>query len=161
MLYDVFYWVHIISYIIWLLAFGGSLIFGLIVYSEVDAVQKRKLMRLERLINSMGAHIAALGILVSGVVMVSVPGGPQWGWLNVQLYPWLAIKQILFFVMLILIGFSIKRSSVFRIGLKREEGVLTTETSDKWARAYRMSMAVYVLVVVNTMLGLTKMNLGF
>ena len=160
MSYQVFYWIHIVSYIAWLLAFAGSLFFGAKVRSEDDAVQKRKFMRSERLTTSIGAHIGALGILISGGAMASIPSGPQWGWMSFQLYPWLAIKQILFFVILVLVGFSIKRSVAFKKRM-RQEDVLSTETSEKWNSAYRMSMAVYILVVINTVLGLTKFNLGF
>lgn len=155
MSYQVFYWVHIVSYIAWLLAFAGSLFYATKIRAEDDAVKKRKFMRAERLITSIGAHIGALGILISGGAMASIPTGPQWGWMNFQLYPWLAVKQILFFIILVLVGFSIKRSIAFKKRMK-EEDVLSTETSEKWNSAYRMSLAVYLLVLVNTFLGLTK-----
>ena len=161
MSYQVFYWIHIVSYIAWLLAFVGSLFYGTKVRSEDDAVQKRKFMRSERLTTSIGAHIGALGILISGGAMTSIPSGPQWGWMNFQLYPWLAVKQILFFIILVLVVFSRKRSRAFKKRMRQEEDVLSTETSEKWNSAYRMSMAVYVLVVINTILGLFKFNLGF
>lgn len=159
--YQVFYWIHVVSYISWLLAFAGSLYYAAKVRSENDAVKKRKFMRTERLITSIGAHIGALGILISGGAMASIPNGPQWGWMNFQLYPWLAIKQILFFVILVLVGFSIKRSVAFKKHLKKEKDVLTTETSKKWQKAYNMSLAVYILVVINTILGLTRPLFGF
>lgn len=116
-------------------------------------------MRLERLITSIGAHVGALGILISGSFMSLMPSGPQWGWFDVVLYPWLALKQILFIVILILVGFSIKRSLKFKKKLRREE-VPSKETSKQWRRAYRMSMIVYILVVINTFLGLAKPGIG-
>lgn len=160
MSYDIFYWIHIVSYVAWLLAFVGSLFYGYKVRSEEDAVNKRKFMRSERLTTSIGAHIGALGILISGGAMASIPSGPEWGWFSFQLHPWLALKQILFIVILVLVAFSIKRSRAFKKKLSQEEGVANTETSEKWSRAYRMSMIVYILVVVNTILGLTKPGLG-
>lgn len=156
MSYQVFYWIHIVSYIAWLIAFAGSLFFASKVRSEDDALMKRKFMRSERLVTSIGAHLGALGILISGGAMASIPSGPQWGWMNFQLYPWLAVKQILFFVILVLVGFSIKRSRAFKKRMKKEKDVLSTETSEKWNSAYRMSLAVYLLVLINTFLGLTK-----
>lgn len=162
MSYQVFYWIHIVSYISWLLAFVVSLFFGAKVRAEEDAVTKRKFMRSERLATSIGAHIGALGILISGGAMASIPSGPQWGWFSFQLYPWLAIKQIIFIIILVLVVFSIKRSRAFKNRLKQEEGnVLSTDTSEKWASAYRMSMMVYALVIVNTILGWTKPLFGF
>lgn len=160
MSYQVFYWIHIVSYITWLLAFVGSLFYGFKVRGEDDAVLKRQFMRSERLVTSIGAHIGALGILISGGAIASIPSGPQWGWFNFQLYPWLAIKQVLFIIILVLVGFSIKRSMAFKRRLRQEDDVLSTDTSDKWNKAYRISMAVYILVVINTLLGLFKPGLG-
>jgi len=159
MSYQIFYWIHVVSYISWLLAFIASLFYAAKVRGEDDAVQKRKYMRTERMATSIGAHIGALGILISGGAMTSIPSGPQWGWFNFQLYPWLAVKQIIFLVILVLVAFSIKRSVAFKKHMRNEE-VLSTETSEKWASAYRMSLVVYLLVVVNTFLGLTKINFG-
>lgn len=162
MSYELFYWIHIVAYICWLLAFAGSLFYGYQIRLEEDAVKKRKYMRLERLITGIGVHIGALGILISGWMMSSMPGGPRWGWFSVQLYPWLALKQILFMVVLVMIGFSVKRSLRFKKRLKQEEGnVLGKDTSEKWAKAFRMSLGVYILVVLNTILGLTRPLLAF
>lgn len=154
--YRFFYWIHIISYILWLVAFVSSLLLGFKVRAEPDAVKKRTFMRFERLATSIGGNLGALGILISGGALASIPSGPQWGWFQFQLYPWLSLKQILFVIILVLIGFSIKRSVAFKRRMSRENGVPSTKTSEKWAGAFRVSMAVYILVVINTILGFTK-----
>lgn len=117
-------------------------------------------MRSERLATSIGGHLGVLGILISGGAMASIPSGPQWGWFNFQLYPWLALKQILFLILLVLVGISMKRSIAFKKRLQQEDDVPGTDTTDKWKSAYWMTMAVYILVVINTVLGLTKPLLG-
>jgi uncharacterized membrane protein len=155
-MYQIFYWVHIVSYIAWLLAFVMSTIYAMKVRSEDDAVKRRKSMRSERLATSIGGHLGALGILISGGAMASVSGGPQWGWFNFEFYPWLAVKQVIFLIILVMVGISIKKSMAFKKKMKREKDVMTTETSEKWRKAYRWSLAVYILVVVNVILGLTK-----
>lgn len=126
---------------------------------EQDAINKRGFMRLERLATSIGAHVGALGILISGGAMASISSGPQWGWFDVVLYPWLALKQLLFIAIVVLVGFSIKRSMTFKEMLAEEE-VASTETSKQWRRAYRMSIGIYILVVINTFLGLAKPGIG-
>lgn len=157
MLYQIFLWIHTISYISWLVAFAVSVFFAVKVRNEQDAVQKRKYMRSERLATSIGAHVGAVGILISGPAMVSLPGGQQWGWFDFQMHGWLAVKQIIFIVILIFVGLSIKRSVAFKKRLKQEDdNVLSTETSQKWEKAYRFSLIVYLLVVVNTFLGLVR-----
>lgn len=155
-MYHIFYWIHIVSYIAWLLGFVASTIFAVKVWGEDDAVKRRKSMRAERLATNIGGHFGALGILISGGAMASIPAGPQWGWFSFQLYPWLAVKQVLFLIILVLVGFSIKRGIAFKKKMKGEKDVMSTDTSKKWRSAYRISLIVYILVVVNTILGLTK-----
>ncbi|HKK45390.1 MAG TPA: hypothetical protein VJ964_07705, partial [Balneolaceae bacterium] len=121
MLYQIFLWIHTISYISWLIAFVLSVFFATKIRAEQDAVKKRKYMRSERLATSIGAHVGALGILISGPAMVSIPSGPQWGWFNFQMHGWLAVKQVIFIVILIFVGLSIKRSVVFKKRLKQED----------------------------------------
>ncbi|MDZ7682473.1 MAG: hypothetical protein U5J63_12360 [Fodinibius sp.] len=157
MSYQFFYWLHVFSYIIWLIAFGISLFLGYRITAEADAVQKRTYMRLERLSTLVGAHIGVLGILISGWAMSSISAGPQWGWFSLQLYPWLALKQLLFIAILVLVGFSIKKSLAFKKRLDQEEGnAMGKQTSEKWWKAYRISLAVYILVVISTVLGWTR-----
>ncbi len=156
-MYNFAYWLHIISCVLWLFAFVSSIWYGFKIRFEKDAIAKRSLMRSERLATGIGAHLGALGILISGIVMTA---GPQWAWFNVQLYPWLTLKQILFIVILILIVFSVRRSIVFKNKLQQEK-VPESDTPELWGAAYRMSMTVYVLVVINSIMGLTKPLLSF
>lgn len=113
-------------------------------------------MQAERKATSIGGHLGALGILISGGAIASLPTGPQWGWFNLQLYPWLTVKQILFVLILVLIGFSIKRSVALKKHLRNEVDVLNSASVEIWERAYKLSFAVYILVVVNTILALYK-----
>ncbi|TYP94959.1 putative integral membrane protein (DUF2269) [Fodinibius salinus] len=157
-MYDVFFWLHIISYFCWLSAFAGSLFYGLKVWQENDLQPQQNFMHFERLVTSIGGHIGALGILISGVALTSM-GPYHWGWFRVQLYPWLAAKQVLFIIILVLIPFSIKRSMDFKNKLQNEE-LSDSAKAESWRKAYRMSLVVYFLVVVDTILGLTKPGLG-
>lgn len=155
--YNIFYWVHIVSYISWLLAFVASLILAYKVGKAYQGSDEKRYMKLERKATSIGAHIGALGILISGGAMASMPGGPQWGWFNVPLYNWLAVKQAIFFLILVLVGFSIKRSITFKRSLRnRGEEPVDEAVRGKWKKAFNLSLVVYVLVVFNTYLGLIK-----
>lgn len=161
MSYTIFYWTHIVSYVAWLLALVTSLFLASKVRAEKNDCQKQLFMKWERLATDTGAHLGAIGILISGGAMSSLPGGPQWGWFNVQLYPWLALKQGFFILILVLVVLAIRRSRVFRKALKRErEGEGKERANDdirrRWSSAYRMSLLVYLLVVINTFLGLVK-----
>lgn len=114
-------------------------------------------MKFERLSTSIGAHLGALGILISGGAMASIPSGPKWGWFNFEEYAWLGVKQVLFLIILVLVGFSIKRSIAYKKQARsEEEDTVSQEARAKWTKAYKLSLVVYILVLVNTLLGLFK-----
>ena len=157
MSYSIFYWIHIVSYIAWLAAFVGSMFFAWKTGKAFQTPKEKKFMKFERLATSIGAHLGALGILISGGAMASIPGGPKWGWFNFEDYAWLSVKQVLFLVILVLVGFSIKRSIAFKKQARsEEEDTVSLEARDKWNKAYKLSLVVYLLVLVNTLLGLFK-----
>lgn len=155
--YNIFYWIHIVSYISWLAAFVASMFLAYKVGKAYQTPDEKRYMKLERKATSIGAHIGALGILISGGAMASMPGGPEWGWFNTELYTWLAVKQAIFFLILILVGFSIKRSINFKKAVRSSGGDrISGDERAKWKKAFSLSLVVYLLVVVNTYLGLAK-----
>lgn len=157
MSYQIFYWIHIVSYIIWLAAFVASMLFAWQVGRYYQTEHEAYFMKMERRATSIGAHLGVLGILISGGAMASMPGGPQWGWFNFKVYPWLGVKQVIFLIILALVGFSIKRSIAFKKQVVSEGADnLSPDARIKWKKAYKMSLVVYILVVINTLLGLAK-----
>lgn len=157
MIYDIFYWLHMISAIAWVGAFVASLVFAFYVGRFYSTVKEKKYMMNERRATGIGAHFGALGILVSGWAMAVLPGGPQWGWFNIPLYNWLAIKQLLFIAILVLVGFSMKNSIAFKKKIrKNNQPVVTDESRKRWKRAYLYSLIIYFLVAINTWIGFAK-----
>lgn len=126
------------------------------VREETDASRKSRYIRYERLITNIGAHLAALGILISGGGMVSLEEGPQWGWFDFQGHTWLAVKQLFFVLILVCIGLSVKRSRALKREIRKFDQMMNDHISDKWSAAYRMSLLVYMLVLMNTFLGFVK-----
>src|SRR5699024_6400555 len=131
----------------WLTAFAGSLLMVAKVREANRADRKRKFMRWERVVTNSGGYIGAAGIFISGSAMASLSSGLQWGWFNFRLYPWLGVKQVIFFLILLLIFFSIKRSRAFRKVLEQQEGI-SQVISKRWSAAYRMSLMVYLMVFI-------------
>lgn len=155
MSYELFKWIHICSYIVWLAAFAGSILYSSKVRAAREAKNKGRFMQTERFITNIGAHLGAVGILISGTAMAWLPSGPQWGWFNLRLYPWLAVKQVIFLLIIILIFFSVKRSRAFKQEMNREQEV-SKSIVEKWSSAYRFSLIIYMLVIINTFLGFSK-----
>ena len=94
--------IHIASYIIWLASFFISIYFFFkIRKATIDG--KPGLMRKERLFSTMGGHLGFLGIFITGGIMASLKSGPHYGWFNFAEYGWLAWKQVLFFIAMIIV----------------------------------------------------------
>jgi Na+/H+ antiporter NhaD/arsenite permease-like protein len=117
------------------------------------------LIQTERLITRWGTILGAGGILISGWILSSIPQGPQWGWFDIQLYPWLALKQLLFVIILLLIVFDLTQSKQLAKRLKSKDADKVERSVKKWKAVYRLSMAVYILVIVSTLLGWYKPGL--
>jgi hypothetical protein len=71
-------------------------VYGFRIYQAKSSPAIYKLIQTERLLAKWGAAVGAGGIIISGWVLSSISQGPQWGWFDIQLYLWLALKQLLF-----------------------------------------------------------------
>jgi hypothetical protein len=129
------------------------------IYQQRNISTTLALIQTERLITRWGTILGAGGILISGWILSSIPQGPQWGWFDIQLYPWLALKQLLFVIILLLIVFDLTQSKQLAKRLKSKDADKVERSVKKWKAVYRLSMAVYILVIVSTLLGWYKPGL--
>ncbi|NGP86792.1 DUF2269 family protein [Fodinibius halophilus] len=156
MSYQFYFWLHIISYVIWLVAFAGSLICGIKIRIEDSTPVQKRLIRYERLLSAIGSYTGAIGIIISGSIMSSMSVGPPWGWFDVQLYPWLALKQLLFGIIILFLAIEIKRNIILKKYLSQQKEILYSKIKKRWRNAYRISMIIYALVVLSIFLGILK-----
>jgi uncharacterized membrane protein len=158
MVYSVFYWIHVVSFVVWGLAFLLVLWKYYQIKNANSLAEQLPLIRTERKITNIGGHIGAVGILISGGAIASIPPseGFKWGWFN-EAYPWLSVKQGVFFLIIILFIFAAINSVRFKKMLRNDtDGELTPNAKDQWMKAFRLSMTIYVLVVINIILGYTR-----
>jgi putative copper export protein len=159
MVYNVFYWVHVVSFTVWILGFLAVMW----KYSQIknaDTLQAQlPFIKTERLITNIAGHIGAIGILISGGAMASIPHGAsemKWGWFNTS-YMWLTVKQGVFFLILVILVLAAINSVKFKKMLRNEtDGELTPDAKAQWQKAFRLSMTIYALVLLNTFLGYVK-----
>lgn len=150
--------IHIFSFVLWLVIIGLSFFLYFGIKKAKGTLKEKPLMQRERKLTMMGSHTAILGILLSGSAMVSVPSGPQWGWFNFSQYAWLGTKQVIFIIIMI-IAFVIatpvekKLKNLFK---DSPEEAVTNEQRAQYNKAWMLSLAVFVLVFVNTYLGLFR-----
>jgi uncharacterized membrane protein len=154
MVYTIFYWVHVVSFVVWGLAFLGVLWKYNQIKNANSLTEELPLIRTERKMTNIGGHIGAVGILISGGAIASIPHeGFKWGWFN-DAYLWLSAKQAIFFIILILFVFAAINSVRFKKMLRDEtDGQLTPDAKQQWKKAFRLSMTIYIMVVVNILLG--------
>jgi uncharacterized membrane protein len=153
--YNIFKGIHILSAIVWLLAFLISLFWAVRALYASKTTREKQFMLRERKMTSIGAHFGAVGILITGSIISSI--GPAWGWFPFHTFTWLAVKQLVFIAILILVFFSVKKSNAFKKQIRGENSEkVSKQARQKWKRAYIISLAVYLLVVLNTYLGSAK-----
>lgn len=158
MVYSIFLLIHIISFLAWMAAFIVSIVFYLKVKNAINTQNEKKLILKERKLTMMIGHTAILGILVSGSVMVSISSGPQWGWFPFSQYGWLAAKQIIFIIILILaFGVSTPIDGKLKRMLKKDEQELMNDQQrSQWHKAWNITLIVNLLMIVNAYLGIFK-----
>ena len=154
MSYSVFLIIHQISYMLWIASFFGSIYYFFKIRSS-SSDYKPTMMRKERLVSSMGGHLGFLGIFISGGAMASLKSGAQMGWFDFANYSWLATKQVLFFVALVVIGALVMPASA-KVKRLVNSGAELKEVEGTWNKAFFFSLLVYVIVLINTILGLQK-----
>lgn len=150
--------IHIISFILWLIIIGISLFMYFGIKRAIGTEKEKPLIQRERKITMIGSHTAILGILLSGSAMVSLPSGPNWGWFNFSQYAWLGTKQVIFIIIMI-IAFVIATPVEKRLkNLFKEQPNenVTDEQRSQYHKAWMLSLVVFVLVLVNTYLGLYR-----
>jgi uncharacterized membrane protein len=154
-IYHIFVGLHIIFAATWLVTFILSLFWVFRVWQAAKTPQEKIFMQRERKITNIGAHFGGVGILITGPVISSI--GIKWGGFPFHLYPWLAVKQIAFIIILILVFFSAKKGIAFKKQIRGEGSeMISKQAREKWWSAYAISLTVYLLVVLNTVLGSVK-----
>ncbi len=150
--------IHIISYTLWLVVFGVSLYMFWAIKKARGTTKEKPLMQRERKLTMMGTHTSILGIILSGGAMVSIPSGPQWGWFNFSQYAWLGTKQVIFIIILI-IAFGVAmpvEKKLKKLFKEHSDDSVSDEQRAQYKKAWLFSLAVFLLVLVNTYLGLYR-----
>ncbi len=147
--------IHIASYLIWLASFFISIYFFFKI-RKATTDGKLGLMRKERLFSTMGGHLGFLGIFVTGGIMASLKSGPKFGWFNFADYGWLAWKQVLFFLAMIIVFAVVMPGSSKLKRLINSGGTTMSEIDAQWSKTYFFSLLVYTIVWINTLLGLVR-----
>ena len=150
---------HILCAGIWLVAFFLDIIFKKIIKSKFDAPDKQIISLYLRFDNLFGS-IGAMGILITGIVMVSMNSG--YGFFDMTANHWLATKQVIMVIILVMIFSGIiptskKIKSVI-------EGNLVSGSNDELKnnllKMFKLTASMNGLVIINLLLALTHRFIG-
>lgn len=150
---------HIIFAGIWLVTFFLDTIFKNIIKSKLDNPDKQVISLYLRFGNLFGA-IGSLGILITGIIMVNM--NPGYGFFDMTANHWLATKQVIMVVILVLIFTSIvptakKLRSEIEKNLNENS---TEELKTNLTKMFKVTASVNGLVILNLLLALTHRFIG-
>jgi uncharacterized membrane protein len=150
---------HIICAGIWLVAFFMDTIFKNKIKSKFDNPDKQ-VISLYLLFGNLFGSIGSIGILITGILMVSM--NPGYGFFDMTANHWLATKQIIMVIILIIIFAQIVPTGK---KLKREiennlEENSTEELKGNLNKMFKINASVNGLVVLNLLLAITHRFIG-
>lgn len=150
---------HIICAGIWLVTFFTDTIFKNKIKSSFDKPDKQVISLYLKFGNLFGS-IGSLGILITGIFLVSM--NPGYGFFDMTSNHWLATKQIIMVVILILIFTQIiPTAKKLRTEIENNlKGNSTEELKTNLNKMFKVTASVNGLVVLNLLLALTHRFIG-
>jgi len=151
--------IHIICAGIWLVTFFTDTIFKNKIKSSFDKPDKQMISLYLKFGNLFGS-IGSLGILITGIILVSM--NPGYGFFDMTSNHWLATKQIIMVVILILIFTQIiptakKLNAVIETNLKENS---VEELKSNLNKMFKVTASVNGLMVLNLLFALTHRFIG-
>lgn len=151
--------IHIICAGIWLVTFFTDTIFKNKIKSSFDKPDKQMISLYLKFGNLFGS-IGSLGILITGIILVSM--NPGYGFFDMTSNHWLATKQIIMVVILILIFTQIiptakKLNTEIENNLNENS---TDELKSNLNKMFKVTASVNGLVVLNLLFALTHRFIG-
>ena len=148
---------HIIFAGIWLINLATDALLRRYILNNKGKIGEKKLVHLYLTFANLFGMVGALGILITGIAMVAE--NPAYGFFSMSSNHWLATKQILMVVLLILLGaFIIPTAKRVRaaIGKDLENGEKINEEGYKsLQKLFRLNNAINMIVLINFLLAIT------
>ena len=156
-MYTVFVILHILSAGVWIGLGVVTVLTNNFRQRAAGTLGELYLMRLTLICGSVMGNIGGIGILITGPAMAGIHGLP---WFPFGTLPWLAIKQVVFLVVL-LITFAIYVPRSKKIGRRIGEEMgganpamgASAELRTMFDRIVTVGMVVQILVLLNIILG--------
>lgn len=153
---------HVIFAGIWLINFGSDILLRRHIVANKNKIGEKKFIILYMTFANLFGMIGAIGILITGVAMVAE--NPAYGFFSMSSNHWLATKQILMVVLLIILaGFIIPAAKKVRaaIGMDLESlSVLSDDGYKNLQKVFKLNTTINIIVVINFLLAITHRFIG-
>jgi hypothetical protein len=155
---NIFRTLHIIFAGMWLInLISDSVLKGYILKNK-DRSGEKKLIHLYLTFSNLFGMIGALGILITGITLVSL-FHPYYSFFQMNGNHWLTAKQILMIVLLIIIGVFIiptAKKVRFSIGNDLENQVRLNDIGYiNLKKLFKLNMAINIIVLINFLFAIT------
>lgn len=154
--------IHIVFASIWLINFVTEPVLRKQIVNNKNKSGERKFIILYLMIANLLGMIGALGILITGISLVLTSG--FWGFFQFSANHWLAAKQVLMVVLLVVIGaFVIPTAKNIRreIGTELENSSPIPDAGYKAInKMFALNMIINIIVLINFLFAITHRYIG-
>ncbi len=156
--YSLILTLHIVFAGIWLVVFIADPIFKSSINKAKGKSSEDNLISVYLKFVNMLGMIGALGILITGIVMVSM--NPGYGFFQFSANHWLVSKQIVMVVILILLGWKvIPTAKKLRLSITADLNSPVedkTQVHENLKKLYSVNFQMNLLVIINFLLAITR-----
>lgn len=153
---------HIVFAGIWLINFLSDTLLRRYIVNNKNKIGEKKFIHLYLLFANLFGMIGAIGILITGIAMVTL--NPAYGFFSMSANHWLATKQILMVVLLVILGgFIIPTAKKVRAAIGKDlenQSALGEETYKNLNKLFSLNRTINIIVVINFLLAITHRFFG-
>jgi hypothetical protein len=153
---------HILSAVIWLSILPADLILRQFITHSKGKTGERKLLSLYLKLTNKAGTFGMLGLLITGIILVSIL--PYYSFFQFSANHWLATKQVMMVVILIVIfGILIPRAKKVRTELTDDlesSAEFSSSFYDRLSKLWSIITIINILVLINFLLAITHRFIG-
>ncbi|MHB8904932.1 MAG: hypothetical protein ACYC6D_02275 [Melioribacteraceae bacterium] len=142
---------------IWLINLLTDFLLRGYVITNKNKIGEKKFIHLYLTFANLFGMIGATGILITGIILVM--NNPAYGFFSMSSNHWLATKQILMVLLLIILGgFVIPTAKKVRAAIGKDlenQSVISEDGYKNLQKLFKLNMAINVIVLINFLLAIT------
>jgi len=147
---------------IWLINLFTDFLLRRYIVTNKNKIGEKKFIHLYLTFANLFGMIGAIGILITGITMVIL--NPGYGFFRMSSNHWLATKQILMVVLLVILGgFIIPTAKKVRAAIGKDlenQDVMSEDGYKNLQKLFKLNTAINIIVLINFLLAITHRFFG-